>query len=59
MENNIFEELEKYNLAGCKTVIFDEEIYAYLKEKHRNLNSKLAIKEAQSWESASKFVLTD
>lgn len=59
MENNTFHELEKYNLTGCKTVKFDDEIYSYLKEKHKVLNSKLAIKEAESWESANKLVLTD
>lgn len=59
MKDKIFAELEKYPLEDCKTVIFDEEIYAYLKDKHTQLNSDLALKEAASWEVASKLVLTD
>ena len=59
MKDNIFAELEKYPLGDCKTVIFDEDIYTYLKDKHHQLNSDLAIKEAASWEAATKLVLTD
>lgn len=59
MGNNIFEELAKYNLEDCKTVTFDEDVYADLKHKHCRLNAELAIKEAASWEVAAKFVLTD
>lgn len=38
---------------------FSPETVARMREFSRNLNSDLAIKEAGSWESARKFVLTD
>ena len=59
MKDNIFAELEKYPLEDCKTVIFDEDVHTYLRDKHNQLNSDLAIKEAASWKAATKLVLTD
>lgn len=59
MKDNIFAELEKYPLEDCKTVIFEEDMYAYLRDIHNQLNSDLAIKEAASWEAATRLVLTD
>lgn len=59
MKDNIFAELDKYPLEDCKTVIFDENIYTYLRDKHNQLNSDLAIKEAASWDAANRLVLTD
>ena len=59
MKNNLLEELGKFNLSECKTIIFDDDVYAYLTDKHVKMNSRLNIKEAESWESATKLVLTD
>lgn len=59
MKDNIFAELEKYPLEDCKTVIFDEDMYTYLKDKHTQLVSDVALKEAASWEAATRLVLTD
>lgn len=58
MENDVFEELAKYDLKDCKMAIFDD-VYTYLKDKHSLLNSIHAIKEAGSREATPKVVLTD
>lgn len=59
MKNSLLEELGNFNLSECKTIIFDDDVYAYLTDKHSKMNSRLNIKEAESWESATKLVLTD
>ena len=59
MEGNIFAELDLFNIDNAKTVIFEEDVYAYLRDKHSEMNADLAIKEAGSWETASRLVLTD
>lgn len=59
MKYNIIPELEQFHLPETSDFVVDQKKILHLNKKYRKLNTELTIKEAASWETASRLVLTD
>lgn len=51
--------LEKFDLSSAPDFVFNEEMVSRIMEESREEEAILTLKEAGSWESATRLVLTD
>lgn len=60
--NNFSEILDGINNIDTNSAVeyhFDNEVCIYINEQSRAYSEELSVKEAGSWESANRLVLTD
>ena len=57
--NDIIAEIEKYNLSSMPSYVLDEDVCQFLVDRSQEYNAELTLKEAGSWEAATRIVLTD